>query len=63
MYITVKKAGLSDGSPVFDVVIEDDARNRIVLHPTRETDAHELARNLTKLIDFATLDGAELDEG
>ena len=63
MYITVKKLGLSDGSPVFNVVIEDDARNRIVLHPAREADAHELARNLTTLIDFATLDGAELCEG
>ena len=63
MYITVKRTGLSDGSPVFNVILEDDAGNRLVLHPARETDAHELARNLTKLIDFATLDGAELCEG
>ena len=63
MYITVKKTGLSDGSPVFNVLLEDDDGNRIVLHAVSEADAYELARNLTKLIDFATLDGAELCEG
>ena len=62
MYITVKKLGLSDGSPVFNVILQDDGQNRIVFHTARQTDAHEFARNLTKLIDFATVDGAELCE-
>jgi len=61
-FIEIKRQTLTDGSHVFDVVLEDRFCNGVRFNAISETEANSFAFQLGSLIDSYTCNGVTLRE-